>query len=218
VYTETTTLVDDISLYYDNTDLDTVQDPTRRRNKILQFVNRARDEIWWYRPWPWTLTYTTLIMVAGQANVPPNFSEVGPRGGLYDAAQGRPWVQINYQEMVTLRERTVRVNDKLFAVGPNLDTGVQSIVIPNTGSSEEFKLVYRMLPLNLAYGDDIEPLPSHFGHALLLGAVARMKEEEGDPRPLWRQDFLQALSRAMMTERETSSRPGQMPMAVGRKW
>ncbi len=53
---------------------------------------------------------------------------------------------------------------------------------------------------------------------MLLGTVARLKEEEGDPRPLWREDFLRAMRRAMQTERESASRVQQMPMAVGRKW
>jgi hypothetical protein len=210
VYTETGTLVDDISKYYDNTDLDTVQDAARRRNKLLQFVNRARDEIWWWRSWPWTWTSTTLTMSSGEASRPADFAQVGTHGGMYDA-NGRPWVEINWQDMQTLRKRNVRVNDRLFSVGSNIQ-------IPNTGSSQQFTFIYRQVPTNLTYGADIDPVPSHFGHALLLGSVARMKEEEGDPRSIWRDDFLRALSRAMMTERETASRPLQMPMAVGGKW
>ena len=217
MYSETGTLVDDISKYYDNTDLSTVQDATLRQGKIMQFVNRVRDEIWWMRPWTWTQQEDTVTMSSGIGGLPADFGTIGPQCGLYDQANGRPWTQINFQEMQTLRKRHVRVNDRLVAIGVD-GAGGPAALIPNTGSSEVFDLVYKARPLMLSYSDDILPMPTHFGQALLLGVVARLKEEEGDPRPLWREDYMRALSRAMVTEREAGSRPAQMPMAVGRKW
>lgn len=210
MYTATNTLVDDISKYYDNTDLDTIQDADRRRNKVMQYVNRARDEIWWWRAWAWTWTSASITMSGGEASRPSKFSQVGTHGGLFDG-NGHPWTEINWQEMQTLRNRAGTVNDKLFAVGT-------TIQVPNTASSQEFTIVYRLAPTLLSYGESLSPLPEHFGHALLLGSVARLKEEEGDDRQIWRNDFLRALSRAMMTERETGSRVLQMPNAVGGKW
>jgi len=213
MYATTKALVDDILPYYDNTDADNVPDATVRQAKVMAFVNRVRDELWWWRDHRWTYTSSTVTMSSGEATFPTSFAQMGSFGGLFSQGSGIPWVEVNWQEMQTLRKRGMRTQSKLYAIGT-------TIQIPNTSSSETLDIVYRLAPTTLTYGQGIAftPMPSHFIRALLLGTVARLKEEEGDTRDIWREDYLRAVSDAFKVERETSSRAFQMPQAVGGMW
>jgi len=213
VFSTVSALVDDLSANYDNTDLATVQDSTVRENKYTSYVNRLYNQLWYRRDWRWTYgTKDPLTMSSGTASYPTDYAGIGNQGGLYDA-EGNPWRRIAYQDVESLRARGVSAQSKLFSLGPS------TIIIPNTASSANFRFVYRKTPATLNYtqGTALAPMPPAFVVALHAGVVARVKEEEGDTRPEWRADFLQALSEAFRVENQ-GSEAQQMPMAVGGMW
>lgn len=213
MYAATQAIVNDLAKIYDNTDMATVSDATVRQNKYVSILSRVYYELWFRRDWRWTYASTDpLTMSSGSASLPTGFTSIGGHGGLYDSV-GNPWRFIAYQDMESLRERSVAVNEKLFSIGPS------TVLIPNTGSSEAFRFVYRTKPAAFSYVSNttLAPMPVHFTMALLLGCAAAMKQEEGDPRMDLQLAYARALSNAMKAEGGMGAAQ-VLPMAIGGKW
>jgi hypothetical protein len=245
-----TDLMKEAVSYYDDTDvIDTGWDlSTPHVKRIMHYINRAQEEIWYYRPWPWRMgnfDFTINAPNVGDAYLPGNFSNVGPNGLLLDE-QGRPWAEISYQDMVVLRQRNQRTQDHLFCIGQDDkqwdadipaatgSTGVYSasrkLMVPNTeqpfnklvggGYQGLFSLLYEMTaPLVDETVWAFPPaIPPGFHHTLLLGTVAKMQEGKGDGRSIWRSDYVATLAKLAAELEPLQSRPRQMPVTIGRMW
>ena len=234
--------------YYDDTDvLDSGWTiPTAHLKRVLHYINRAQEEIWYYRPWPWRMAnYDFVFTGPGFSPLPENFSNVGPNGLLLDN-QGRPWAEISYQDMVVLRKRSTRTQDQLFCIADDSKawdsdfpaasgtTGAYSayrkLIVPNT--QQPFNVVDGggWAPLFTLYYEMTAPLvddsllqfpigiPNGFHHALLLGTVAKMQEAKGDGRSIWRSDYVATLAKLTAELEALQSRPRQMPVTIGGMW
>jgi hypothetical protein len=242
-------LLDAAVSYYDDTDVvDSGWNLTSgHKNRVLHYINRAQEEIWYYRPWPWRMASYDFAIGApnvGKARLPSNFSNVGPNGLFLDV-NGEPWAEISYQDMVVLRKRRERTQDHLFCIGTDakqwdddpsaigtygVDSGYRTLMLtdPNrpfnvlVGGSYEglFTLLYEMTaPLvdSTRLANGID-IPTGFHHVLLLGTVAKMQEAKGDGRSIWRADFVATLAKLTAELEALQSRPRQMPVTIGRMW
>lgn len=214
MYDDVTDIVDNIKAYYDNTETSTLQNSTARNARILHYVQRSVEDLW-YDPhtWPFTMKVSgSLTMSGGSVALPTDFARVSMEGGVYDI-NGRPWTEINYQDMLYMRTRHLEQSARFYA------TDGVNLLIPNTSSAEKYRIIYQMVSPTVTYNTGTDPtgFPLVFGEALLLGAVTKLKEEEGDARQIWRQDYAKAVARAatVWTKR---SRPTRMPVTVGGMW
>jgi len=236
--------------YYDDTDvIDSGYDPnTSHRKRVLHYINRAQEEIWYYRPWPWRMAEYDFSIGApnvGEASMPGNFSNVGPNGLLLDN-QGRPWAEISYQDMVVLRKRSTRTQDQLFCIGDDAKewdsdfpantgetgaySGYRKLMVPNTQQPFNKLVGGGYEPLFTLYYEMTAPLvddsvlqfpigiPNGFHHCLLLGTVAKMQEAKGDGRSIWRSDYVATLAKLTAELEALQSRPRQMPVTIGGMW
>lgn len=205
-------LYDTILAVYENTDAATLVNATVRRARIVHFVQRALEGLWYDRSWPFSMSSATLTMAGGSAARPTDFAGVTGEGGLWDS-NGHPWKEIGYQDMAVIRARHVEVTSKMFTVA-------STVLVPDTTSTSTFTLVYqKMTPELTAYGtSQAVPLPYGFWESLLLGAVALIKYEQGDKRPEWRLDYKDALARQQRLWRNQASRPTRLPITVGGQW
>lgn len=213
MYDDVTDIINDILAYYDNTDTSTVHNLSARTARVLHYIQRAADELWFWRAWPFTIKTDTLTMVAGKDTLPTDFARVSYEGGLYDS-QGKAWTETDMQSLLYMRARSIEQSSRYYAVDGTY------VLIPNTGSTETFTLIYQKAAPTLTTGGqngDPTGFPVTFGEALLLGAVIKLKEEEGDARQIWRVDYQRALSRvAGLYGMQTRAR--QMPVTVGGMW
>jgi hypothetical protein len=203
------TMVADIIANYDNTETTTLQNPTTRTARIVSYMQRAAEELWYHRAWPFAMDLEALVMSGGEASLPTDFARVGPEGALLDP-NGKPWVEIAFQDMAYLRTRGLRQADHLFCIG-------SKVQVVNVASTQTFTLVYQLVAPTIATGGTTGfPIP--FSHAFLLGTVMKLKEEEGDAREIWRRDYQMALARATALWTQ-ASRPQRMPKTLpGRMW
>jgi hypothetical protein len=223
--------------YYDDTDvIDSGWDMTdQHRKRIQHYINRAQEEIWYYRPWPWRMAFYDMGGT-GEVILPGNFSNVGPNGLLLDR-EGRPWAEISYQDMVVLQKRRERTQDELFCIGnpskpynfdlPDAsgDTGAYSgfrvLAVANPDQDlSGFTLYYEMTAPKVTDDKWQFPIdiPNGFHHTLLLGTVAKMQEAKGDGRSIWRSDFVATLAKLAAELEPLQSRMRQMPVTIGRMW
>jgi len=228
--------------YYDDADvIDTGWTlPPQHQKRIYHYINRAQEEIWYYRPWSWRMAYYdfTFTDEDGLAELPFNFSNVGPNGLLLDT-DGRPWAEIGFQDMVVLRKKRLSTKAELFAVGSDVlgsgvweadggpgtdDAGVpvttRSIMIPDLANTQQFTLFFEMAAPLVTVDDADNPIgvPRNFHNALLTGTVAKMQEAKGDARSIWRSDFIATLAKIAAEEEHLTSRPRQMPVTIGGMW
>jgi hypothetical protein len=205
-------LTDLILAKYENADAAQLADATLRQARVVHFEQRAVDDIWYDRGWPFSMSSATLTMSSGSAARPSDFAGLTGEGGLWDSL-GRPYQEISYQDMSVLRARGVEAQSKLFSVGT-------TILIPDTSSTGTFTLVYqKTAPELTAYGtSQAVPLPYAFWEAILLGAVSFLKSEKGDQRPIWALGYREALSKQQRLWRSGSSRPSRLPQTVGGQW
>lgn len=239
LFTNYSDLVAKAVSYYDDTDIiDSGWTlPTPHAKRIYHYVNRAQEEIWYYRPWPWrmaTMDADAISVSNGVAQMPTNFSNVGPNGLFLDQ-EGRPWAEIGVQDMVVLRKRQERTRDHLFCVGEDAtqyddgdigdDAGVRKsgryIMVPNTGETMSgFQVYFEMIAphVSIDNANDAIGVPPNYHHALLMGTVAKMQEAKGDARSIWRSDFVATLAKMAAENEHLTSRPRQMPVTIGRMW
>lgn len=219
MYTTGKQVVDAVLAYYDNTDASTMQNASARQARILHYLQRTAEEVWFHRSWPFSLASATLVFSGGAASVPENFAQVSAEGGLFDT-NGRPWVEIAYQDMLYLRMRAIRANDHVYAIGSNDGTGSQRVFLPGTSLTPTMYLIYQTVMATLVYdqyGEGFLPFPEQFGEVLLMGTVAKLKSEEGDARQDWKGDYARALARVAATYVKRT-RPQMMPQTVGGMW
>lgn len=212
MYDDVADIIDDIISVYDSTDEAAVHNATTRRLRILHYLQRGAEELWYHRSWPFTMASATLNMAAGKASVPTDFARVSYEGMLI-GPDGKPWTEINWQDMLYFRERTLEQSRHYFAV-------TDEILTPNVGSSETFTLLYQKVTPTLTDGGqsgDPTGFPQPFGEALMLSGVVKLKSDEGDARETWRADYLKALARATALWTR-ASRASRMPMTVGGMW
>lgn len=197
---------------YENADPAQLVDITDRYERIVHFAQRAVDEIWYDRAWPFSMATSALVMVGGSAARPSAFAGLTGEGGLWDSA-GRPWKEIGYQDMAVIRARHTNTSEKVFSVGT-------TVLVPDTASTATFTLVYQSTAPELtAQGtSQAVPLPYGFWQPILLGAVALLKSESGDQRPQWGLQYQAALARQQRLWRSQASRPLRLPITVGGQW
>jgi hypothetical protein len=219
--------------YYDDADvIDTGWVlPVQHQKRIYHYINRAQEEIWYYRPWSWRMARLSVNFYAGAVQLPLNFSNVGPNGLLF-GPENDPWAEISFQDMMVLQQRNMRTQDHLFAVGnAQLDgtdevAGVpvtfRKLMIPDPAAiaSASFLLLYEMTAPLVTVDDATEEIgiPRNFHNALLMGTVAKMQEAKGDARSIWRSDFIATLAKIAAEEEHLTSRPRQMPVTIGGMW
>ncbi len=212
MYDDVAAIIDDIVAVYDNTDETAVHNVTTRRARILHYVQRTAEELWYHRSWPFSMTSATLVMAAGKADVPTDFARISYEG-LLIGPNGKPWTEVNWQDMLYFRERTLEQSKHFFAV-------TNEILTPNVGSADTFTLLYqKTAPVLTDGGQNGDPtgFPQPFGEALLLGAVVKLKGDEGDVSEVRRADYRAAVARAgALWIRAT--RASRMPMTVGGMW
>ena len=203
------TMLADIAAHYDNVETSTLQNPTTRTARYVSYMQRAAEELWYHRAWPFAMAVAPITMVAGAVALPTDFARVGPEGAVLDS-RGMPWVEISFQDMAYLRTRRLQQAQHLFCIGPTLQ-------VVNVASTETFTIIYQITAPEIATGATTGfPIP--FSHALLLGTVMKLKEEEGDARDIWRRDYFSALAKATALWTQ-ASRPQRMPKTVpGRMW
>lgn len=211
MYADFSVVIDDVVAQYDNTDGSAVHNSTTRRLRILHYGQRTMEKIWFHRAWPFAMATDTIAMVTGSAALPDDFARISYEGAVFGPGSNVPWVEISWQDMQYLRKRTLDQSKHYYAIGPGL------IQIPNVSSSESFTMMYQTVAPALSDSTGIGGLPAPFGEALLLGTVYKLKEEEGDARTMWRNDFNEALARATALWGR-SSRSSRMPMTIGGMW
>lgn len=209
MYTDCADIIDAVVAVYDNTDESAVHNDTTRRERILHYLQRTAEDIWYSRSWPFSMTSDTLTMVAGESDYPDDYARISYEGVLL-GPNGKPWVEISYQDMAYIRSRRIEQQRKYYALG-------STIQVPDVNNTDNFVLIYQTMAPTLTDGDqagDPTGFPAPFGEALLLGTVGKLREEEGDDRQIWRIDYQRALGRATgLWSRQT--RAQRMPMTVG---
>lgn len=214
MYADVDTLVADVISIYDSTETSSLQNLAARTARIVHYLQRTVEDVWFHRAWPFSMASDTLTMTAGEDSLPTDFGRISIEGALFDS-NGISWVEIPYQDMQYLRTRGLKQQAKLFAIGSMLQ-----VVDPTSTAS--FTLVYQKMAPTIAAGEDMGlgediGFPQSFGQVLLLGTVAKLKEEEGDTRQIWKADYQQALGK-MGTLYQRESRPSQMPQTIGGMW
>lgn len=214
MYTTFDAIVSDVLNIYDNTEDTSLQQVTNRRNRILHYIQRTIEDLWYDpRVWSFTMASDILTMLGGECAFPDNFAQVSGEGGLYDL-NGKPWVEIPYQDMEYLRGRGLEQNSRFYAIGSNLK-------VPDTAGAAMFTLIYQKVAPTAALGDELlgdAGFPPVFGEAILLGTVSKLKEEEGDARQGWRMDYMKALSRVASVWSKNRTRVSRMPVTIGGMW
>jgi hypothetical protein len=235
-------LMKELISFYD--DVDVIDSgysvPLTHQKRIFHYINRAQEEIWYYRPWPWrmaTYDFSVGTPANGRALLPLNFSNVGPNGLLIGPGEHRPWVEISYQDMVVLRRSALRTKDHLFCIGDDnkqwdadapantgttgVYSGARYLLVPDTSQDfTGFELLYEMTAPTVTYDVRTQAIgvPAGFHHALMVGSVAKVQEGKGDARSVWRSDFVATLAKLAAELEALQSRPRQMPVTIGRMW
>lgn len=226
-------LIKDVASYYDDTDATIYTLPPSKLQRYLHYAQRTVDEIVNFKPWPWKMAHTTLTFNVTPANgyeavAPADFANVGPNGALMDRT-GEPWAEIDYRNMVFLIASGRDASRHWFCIGRRIaststavgDGGVlegdaRGLMIPDRNNTQPFTLFYETSPPKLVLGE-VVPLPESFHNAALLGTVAKLQEGKGDPRDIWRAEYVAALSKQVALLKPLSSRVAQMPMTTGRR-
>jgi hypothetical protein len=206
MYADVASLVADVISIYDSTETATLQNAAARTARITHYLQRTAEDVWFHRAWPFAMASSSIVMVAGAKALPTDFARVSIEGGLFDA-NGIAWVEIAYQDMAYLRKRNLNQQSKLYTIG-------STIQVVDVGSTATFTLVYQKVAPTMA---TTTGFPQPFGQVLLLGTVAKLKEEEGDARQIWRSDYAAALQK-VGTLYVKASRPQQMPQTIGGMW
>lgn len=216
MYTTFDAIVSDILNIYDNTEDTAVQQVTNRTNRILHYLQRTVEDLWYDpRVWSFTMGSDALTMSGGECAFPDDFAQVSGEGVLVDSG-GKAWVEIPYQDMEYIRRKGLEQNSRYYAIGATLK-------VPVVTSTETYTLIYQKVAPTVALitGNELlgdAGIPPVFGEAILLGAVTKLKEEEGDARQGWRADYMKAVSRAASVWSKGRTRVSRMPVTIGGMW
>lgn len=119
-------LVDDVVQFQEDTDLSLVGVSTERQKRLAHYYDRAAEEVWNERKW-WEFKHATtqLTLANGQAALPDNFGGIGTEGYVVPGPSGSgqlPWVDVNYQELIAMRNNNVwparYQQNRVYAIGP----------------------------------------------------------------------------------------------------
>lgn len=239
-YATVNDLINDCASFYNDTNaLDYVL-PESTKRRILHYLQRTVDEVWYYRPWNFKLFSCALSAGSGEAALPYNFATVGPKGGLFENSTKQLWSEVDYQEWMTLRNSPGSAKqEKVFCIGNNSDgqtsnigdgapvTTQRRLLFPDPLEARAFTLYYEATPpragwdAGLSAIDYNQPLPltEGFHNVLLLGTIAKLQEGKGDPRPQYRAEFIASLATAAAQHLPLTSKLQQLPRALpGGRW
>lgn len=247
-YSTVSDMISDVASFYNDTNaLDYVL-PEGTKRRILHYIQRSVDEIWYYRPWTFKMMQFGVNPGGiGVASLPFNFATVGPKGMVFEEArpQNGPWREVDYQEWALMRSNSQYWKHQTYCIGGH-DTevvgdpvgegqpssllpqgGHQTILFPDPTEARLFLMHYESTPPRAAWDadDDVldygQPLPMHegFHNAILLGTIAKLQEGKGDPRPQYRSEYVAAIATAAAQHLPLTSRMQQLPRALpGGQW
>lgn len=238
-------LINDVAAYYNDTDAINFNLSPATKRRMLFYVQRTVDEIWYYRPWAFKMNYLTVQgadIVGGAYALPFNFATVGSKGGLFEQSNHTLWTEVDFQEWMVLRQRGNTQQVRWYTIGnlsaqgegvvqedppitgPVLGAGTagqpkRSLLFPSPTEARTFDLYYEGSPPAVALGAAIPTFDEAFHHVILQGTVAKLQEAKGDPRPIFRSEYIAALSKAAAQHQPLTSRMQQMPRALpGGMW
>jgi hypothetical protein len=244
-YSTVDALIKDVASFYNDTDALTYILPESTRRRILHYVQRSVDEIWYYRPWSFKMLSFNFQASGGGATLPYNYATVGPKGALYEDGKTVPWREVDYQEWINFRQNGQYAAHRVFCIGVDsnaeadlpgegypstqLAAGISrvSLLFPDPTEARIFTLHYESTPPRVAFDntanglDYNQPLPliDGFHNAILLGTIAKLQESKGDPRPQYRSEYVAAIATAAAQHLPLTSRMQQLPRALpGGQW
>lgn len=244
-------LINDVAAYYNDTDAINYNLSAATKRRLLFYVQRTVDEIWYFRPWAFKMNYLSVQgsdIQNGAYALPFNFATVGSKGGLFEQVNHTLWTEVDFQEWMVLRQRGNTQQMRWYTIGnlsaqgegviqedppetgPILGIGTagqptRSLLFPSPTEARDFDLYYEGSPPRLGgttgtdYTQAIPTFDEAFHHVILQGTVAKLQEAKGDPRPIWRSEYIAALSKAAAQHQPLTSRMQQMPRALpGGMW
>lgn len=167
-------LINDVAAYYNDTDAINYNLSAATKRRLLFYVQRTVDEIWYFRPWAFKMNYVVLdTWMNGMAALPFNFATVGPKGGLFEQQNHALWTEVDFQEWMALRQRNVTQGHRVYTignisyagdniisgdppeVGPGLGAGTagqstRSLMVPDPNEVRTFDLYYEGSPPRVA--------------------------------------------------------------------
>lgn len=180
----------DLSMDFDGV-LSTDSEYTRRRARHLAWAQEIVDEVCDERPFSWRMTSTTVTFTAGvnAADLPANFVELGPTGGLWDASVS-PARKLDEQSPQIVQGLQIQTNAisihscfSIFAVDA---TPVQQLQIGRNGQNQSFTLWYIQSPPTLAdatTSSGLEYIPVQYHRTVVLaGLKAKIMRANEDSR------------------------------------
>lgn len=232
-------LIKDVASFYNDTDALNYVLPESTKRRILHYIQRTSDEIWYYRPWNFKMLTESVVPSSGEYALPYNFATIGPKGLLVEDSTHNVWYEIDYQEWTVLRSRPAAYsNERKFAIGssaliPNTQdlgegtpleagAGKRVILFPSVTESRSFTLYFEGAAPKAGWDQNLNqvdytkalPLSEGFHNALLLGTIAKLQESKGDPRPQYRSEYIAALATATAQHLPLTSRMQQLPRAL----
>jgi hypothetical protein len=213
VYTEVDDIVADITAIYQNTDQTTYQDVTKRTARILHYMQRTGEDLWYDRPWTFAMKSASVTMSSGSAALPTDFGRLSEEGALYDA-NGQPWLECtSFQDFVVRRAwGGTEKNRRRFIIAG-------TVQVVDSASTQTFTLVYQKQAPTMETGTGkVTGFPQEFGEAILMGTVVKLQLGENDPRRDWKEDYLKTVMRLRASWRSGRSRLQQMPVTIGGAW
>jgi hypothetical protein len=245
-YSTVNAFISDVASFYNDTDALTYILPESTKRRILHYTQRTVDEIWYYRPWSFKmLSFAVDPVGVGIAPLPYNFATVGPKGSLYEVDKNVPWREVDYQELIHLRQNGQYKTHRAFCIGIESNaeatsagegypatqlpagSGKVAILFPDVTEVRLFTLHYESSPPRVGYDNATDllnygqplPLLDGFHNAILLGTIAKLQEGKGDPRPQYRSEYVAAIATAAAQHLPLTSRMQQLPRALpGGMW
>lgn len=141
-------LVDDIVQFQEDTDLSLVGVSTERQKRLAHYYDRAAEEVWNERKW-WEFKHSTsqLTLSNGQAALPDDFGGIGTEGYVVPGPSGSgqlPWVDVNYQELIAMRNNNVwparYQQNRVYAIGPPVPITFSADADQSSPSGSQYNL------------------------------------------------------------------------------
>lgn len=222
----TSALLDALLAHYDSVSSSDA-DNAGRRTTLLQFAQEVFDEAWLYREWTWRHTTGTITVLASTNSIvlPTDFHSMGQNGRVFESGTTKRYFEAPYQWLEDrLAGTTNNSNEQAFSVaGFDSTTGRRLFRIAFTpGSNLSFDLRYLNVPPTLVdttgSTNKLDALPAEYHNTVILpGAVAKLKEREGDSRH-WYDRYLLGLGRMAAYERPNKTFIQRMGRSVPGQW
>ncbi len=121
---------------------------SEREARLSHYYDRAAHEVWHARPWwPFRHAQSQLTLANGQVALPANFDGIGQDGYVVPSPSGTgqlPWVEVNYQELLAMRNNNVwparYQQNRVYAIGAPVPvvTNVEADASNGSGDSYDF--------------------------------------------------------------------------------